>query len=161
MSTEAGPTGPEGLAYRQARLDDLPAIIRLLADDPLGAQRERAEDPLPQAYLRAFEAIDADPNHELVVAVMGDRIVGVMQLSFLPYLSHQGRWRALIESVRVAADARSGGIGSAMFRWAIDRARQRDCLIVQLTTDRSREGALRFYERLGFQATHHGMKLRL
>lgn len=153
--------GPAGLAFREAVRDDLPAIVRLLADDAIGAQRERAEDPLPAAYRTAFEAIDADPNHQLVVAVLEGRIVGVMQLSFLPYLSHQGRWRALIESVRVASGSRSQGIGGAMFRWAIERARERGCLIVQLTTDRSREDALRFYRRLGFEATHHGLKLRL
>ncbi len=149
------------LTFREAVAADLPAIVRLLADDPLGAQRERVAEPLPAAYSAAFRAIDADPNHELVVAVLDDRIVGVMQLSFLPYLSHQGRWRALIESVRVAADARSHGIGTAMFRRAIERAKERDCLIVQLTTDKSRADALRFYQRLGFEATHHGLKLRL
>lgn len=149
------------LTFRPASRDDLPILVRLLADDPLGAERERPEDPLPSAYLDAFAAIDADPNHELVVAVRDETVVGLMQLSFLPYLTHQGGWRALIEGVRVSADARSQGVGDAMFKWAIERARDRGCVMVQLTTDRSRPDALRFYERLGFKASHHGMKLLL
>ncbi len=149
------------LDFRPATRDDLPILVELLADDPLGAQRERPGDPLPRAYLDAFAAIDADPNQELVVAVQGEQVVGLMQLSFLPYLTHQGGWRALIEGVRVSAGARSQGVGGAMFRWAIERARERGCVMVQLTTDRSRPDALRFYERLGFKNTHHGLKLLL
>ena len=98
-------------AFRKAKREDLPAIVRLLADDPLGAKRERFETPLPEGYLRAFEAIDADPNNELVVACIDDEVVGVLQLTFIPYLTYQGGWRALIEAVRVDAKLRSQGVG--------------------------------------------------
>ncbi len=133
----------------------------MLADDPLGARREVWCDPLPAGYCQAFEAIRKDPNNELVVAVIGDRLVGMLQLTFIPQLTYQGRWRALIEGVRIHSNARSQGLGAAMVRYAIERARDRDCVMVQLTTDRAREDALRFYERLGFVASHHGMKLHL
>jgi GNAT superfamily N-acetyltransferase len=133
----------------------------MLADDKLGAKRERYETPLPQSYLRAFEAIDADPNNELVVACLGDKVAGVLQLTFIPYLTYQGGWRALIEAVRVDSAQRSKGLGKAMFEWAIGRARERGCHVVQLTTDKSRGDAKRFYEALGFVASHEGMKLFL
>lgn len=149
------------LSFRTARSDDLPELVRMLADDPLGAARERVSSPLAAAYSDAFAAIAADPNNELVVAVLGDVPVGMLQITFIPYLTYQGRWRALVEGVRVSSSARSRGVGGAMLEWAIERARARDCVMVQLTTDRLREDALRFYERLGFVASHHGMKLRL
>ena len=149
------------LSFRPAESGDLPAIVGLLADDPLGAKRERFESPLPDSYQAAFDAIDRDPNNELVVAVSGSAVVGVLQLTFIPGISHQGGWRALIEGVRVAAPMRSEGVGRAMFEWAIQRARERGCVLVQLTTDRTRSDALRFYEGLGFVASHHGLKLRL
>ena len=158
--SEPAPAGTD-LVFRVAHGADLAAIVRMLADDPLGAQRESCSDPLPRSYHAAFEAIDRDPNNELVVAVLGDAVIGVLQMTFIPYLTHRGAWRALIEGVRVSSGARSGGAGGAMIRWAIERAKQRDCAMVQLTTDRSRADALRFYERLGFVASHHGMKLRL
>lgn len=148
-------------SFRRARPGDLPAIVRMLADDPLGAKRERFETPLPQAYLRAFEAIDADPNNELVVACLGDEVAGVLQLTFIPYLTYQGGWRALIEAVRIDSKHRSQGLGKAMFEWAIARARERGCHVVQLTTDKARADAKRFYESLGFVASHDGMKLHL
>ena len=149
------------VAFRKAKREDVPAIVRLLADDPLGAKRERFETPLPESYLRAFEAIDADPNNELVVACIGDEVVGVLQLTFIPYLTYQGGWRALIEAVRVDAKLRSQGVGKALFEWAIERSRSRRCHLVQLTTDKSRGDAKRFYESLGFSASHEGMKLHL
>ena len=149
------------LEFRKARRADVAAIVRLLADDPLGAKRERYETPLPESYTRAFEAIDADPNNELVVACLEDEVVGVLQLTFIPYLTYQGGWRALIEAVRVDARHRSQGLGKAMFEWAIERSRDRRCHLVQLTTDKSRPEAKRFYESLGFTASHEGMKLRL
>lgn len=149
------------LVIRRARRDDLRAIVRLLADDRLGATREADVDPLPAGYAAAFEAIDRDPNHLLAVAEAGDRVVGVLQLTFLPYLTYQGSWRALIEGVRVASDQRSSGIGRQLVEWAIDRARTQGCRIVQLTSDKSRVDAIRFYERLGFVASHQGLKLRL
>jgi GNAT superfamily N-acetyltransferase len=133
----------------------------MLADDPLGAKRERFETPLPEGYLRAFEAIDADPNNQLVVACIEREVVGVLQLTFIPYLTYQGGWRALIEAVRIDSKHRSQGLGKAMFEWAIARARERGCHVVQLTTDKSRADARRFYESLGFAASHEGLKLHL
>lgn len=149
------------LVFRPATRGDVDVIVRMLADDPLGAQREQYASPLPRSYERAFVAIQADPNNELVVAEADGRVVGVVQLTFIPYLTHQGSWRALIEGVRVDASARSQGVGQRMFTWAIERARERGCRIVQLTTDKSRPDALRYYQRLGFVASHEGMKLVL
>jgi GNAT superfamily N-acetyltransferase len=151
----------EELEFRPACERDLPAIVGMLADDALGAQREHFADPLPPSYAAAFAAIDADPNNELVVACRGERVIAVLQLTFIPYLTYQGAWRALIEGVRVASSERDSGVGSAMFKWAIARARQRGCIMLQLTTDKARPDALRFYEKLGFVASHHGMKLKL
>lgn len=151
----------QGLAIRRATRDDLHGIVELLADDPLGAQRERPGRPLAVAYGEAFDAIERDPNCELLVASRAGRIVGTMQLDFTPGLSRQGAWRATIEAVRVAAADRSQGTGQAMIEWAIERARSRGCRLVQLTTDRSRSDAHRFYQRLGFVASHLGMKLEL
>ena len=159
--------GVTTLTFRRATAADLPAIVAMLADDPLGATRERFETPLPESYLRAFAEIDADANNELVVACLdGDEraegaVVGVLQLTFIPYLTHQGSRRALIEGVRVASSHRSAGFGTQLFAWAIARARERGCRMVQLTTDKSRPDAKRFYEALGFTASHEGMKLAL
>lgn len=149
------------LAFRAARSDDLPQLVHMLADDPLGARREVFSDPLARGYTEAFAAIEADPNNELIVAVMDGAPVGMLQITFIPCLTYQGGWRALIEGVRVASRARSHGVGAAMLQWAIERARSRRCVMVQLTTDREREDALRFYKRLGFVPSHHGMKLHL
>ncbi len=151
----------DDLVFRTASRNDVTSIVRLLADDPLGAKRERYQDPLPSNYYDAFSAIDADPNNELVVACNNEQVVGVLQLTFIPYLTYQGGWRALIEGVRVDATLRSKGVGRAMFEWAIARAKQRSCHLVQLTMDKSRPDTRRFYEGLGFQATHDGMKLHL
>jgi GNAT superfamily N-acetyltransferase len=152
---------PAALAFRRARRGDLPAIVHLLADDPLGAQREADTWPLPASYGAAFDAIDADPNQELVVAECGDAVVGVLQLTFIPSLTYRGGWRALIEGVRVAAALRSAGVGQRLFEWAIARARERGCHLLQLTSDKTRPDAIRFYERLGFVASHEGLKLPL
>jgi GNAT superfamily N-acetyltransferase len=149
------------IRYRRATVDDVPAIVQMLADDTLGATRERATSPLPQSYYDAFTAIDRDPNIELIVAESNGQVVGTVQLTYMPGLSRQGMWRALIEAVRVAATERGKGIGAAMIQETIARARQRGCGLVQLTSDRSREDAKRFYERLGFKHTHTGMKLSL
>jgi ribosomal protein S18 acetylase RimI-like enzyme len=148
--------------FRRATRADLPAIVRLLADDPLGATRETATEPLPPSYHAAFDEIDRDPNQELVVvALPGRPVAGTMQLSFIPYLTHRGSRRAQIEGVRIASDLRSAGLGRRMIEWAIARARERGCELVQLTSDRRRPDAIRFYESLGFVASHEGMKLRL
>lgn len=148
---------------RHALAADLPAIVGLLADDSLGAGRERREDMEP--YLRAFAAIDADPHQFLVVGehvpagMEEGAVVATFQLSFLPGISRQGSWRSQIEAVRVAASLRGQGIGKVMVQWAIDESRRHGCSMVQLTTHKSRTDARRFYERLGFDASHEGMKL--
>jgi len=162
LAAGSHPPDAAALLFRRATRDDLPAIVAMLADDPLGALREANTSPLPRCYHDAFDAIDRDPNIELVVAqARGSGIVGVLQLSFIPNLSHRGGWRALIEGVRVAAESRSGGVGRQMLLWAVERARQRGCLMVQLTSDKTRTDAIRFYEGLGFVASHEGMKLHL
>lgn len=156
MATDA----PE-LTIRRAARADLPAIVRLLADDELGRRRERSADPLPASYYAAFAAIDADPAHELVVVERAGEIVGTLQLTVLPYLTYQGGTRAQIEAVRVARRYRDLGIGRSLFEWAIERARERGCHLVQLTTNATREDAQRFYARLGFVPSHVGYKLDL
>lgn len=147
--------------FRIATINDLNAIVQMLADDELGRQRERYEAPLPQSYFTAFETIDSDPNNELIVACLGEETVGVLQLTFTPYLTHQGSWRATIEGVRTASHVRGKGIGSKLILWAIERAKAQGCHMIQLTTDKQREDARRFYERLGFEATHTGLKMNL
>ena len=147
--------------FRLANLADLSSIVRMLADDELGSQREQYEDPLPESYIKAFEQIDNDPNHELIVAELDGEVVGALQLMFLPSISFQGGLRAQVESVRVDTNLRSKGIGSKLMEWTIERAKARGAYVVQLTTHRSREDAHRFYERLGFSGSHLGMKLSL
>lgn len=148
--------------FRKASSVDLPAIVALLSDDPLGATREVASETIDQAYLDAFAAIDADSNQLLVVAVDdGDGVIGCLQLSFIPGLSRTGMWRGQIESVRIAAGHRGDGLGATMIEWAIGQARNRGCGLVQLTSDKRRPDAIRFYEKLGFVASHQGLKLDL
>lgn len=148
--------------FRKASSVDLPAIIALLSDDPLGATREVASETIDQAYLDAFAAIEADSNQLLVVAVDDcDGVIGCLQLSFIPGLSRKGMWRGQIESVRIAAGHRGDGLGAAMIKWAVGQARNRGCGLVQLTSDKRRPDAIRFYEKLGFVASHEGLKLDL
>ena len=150
---------------RRAERADLTDILRLLADDQLGSSREDATELAP--YEKAFDAIDADPAHLLLVGQLtasdgsGARLVATFQLSFLPGLSRRGSWRAQLEAVRVGSELRGQGVGAAMVEWAIDESRRRGCSLMQLTTDKSRTAAHRFYERLGFAASHEGMKLVL
>jgi ribosomal protein S18 acetylase RimI-like enzyme len=146
---------------RDARSEDLPAIVALLADDFLGRQREQAVGPVHENYAMAFRAIEMDPNNQLLVAVLDDAVVATLQLTFTPSLSYRGSWRATVESVRTASPLRGRGIGAALMRAAIERARERGCALVQLSTNKARGDARRFYERLGFSATHEGMKLTL
>ncbi|OHV77400.1 GNAT family N-acetyltransferase [Rhizobium sp. LCM 4573] len=149
-------------SFRKARHDDLPAIIGLLADDALGQSREVVSDPVDARYEQAFAAIEADANQLLVVAVDGnDGVVGCLQLSFIPGLSRTGMWRGQIESVRIASSQRGGGLGSALIEWAVERAAERGCGLVQLTSDKARPDAIRFYEKLGFVASHEGLKRNL
>ena len=131
----------------------------MLADDKLGAQREQFENPLPETYYLAFEAINNDSSQELIVVTIENEVVGVFQLSFIPYLTYQGGIRAQIEAVRIQKDRRGEGLGEKMFRWAIQRAKERGAHLLQLTTDKKRPDAKRFYEKLGFVASHEGMKL--
>lgn len=149
------------LSFRRAAATDLPAIIALLADDAFGQQREEPTMPPQPAYLAAFGAIDRDPNQLLAVVERAGQIIGCLQLSFIPGLSRRGLWRGQIESVRVAASERGAGTGRALFEWAIAQCRDKGCGLVQLTTDKQRADARRFYESLGFKATHEGMKLDL
>ena len=147
------------LTVRQATVTDLPAITALLADDEIGAARETPHDRAP--YDESFAAIAADPNQLLVVGERCGQIVATMQLTFIPGLSRRGTWRAQIEGVRVASSARGDGLGEALMRWAIEQARSRGCALAQLTSDARRQDAHRFYERLGFVASHTGFKLPL
>ncbi|ASN22625.1 GNAT family N-acetyltransferase [Arthrobacter sp. YN] len=151
--------GPGTFSLRRATKADLPRILALLADDQLGATRENIDDSAP--YEQAFDAIDADPAHLLVVGELAGEVVATFQLSYLPGLSRKGSWRAQIEAVRVSDVLRGQGVGALMIEWALEQARERGCSLVQLTTDKSRTAAHRFYERLGFVASHEGMKLTL
>jgi GNAT superfamily N-acetyltransferase len=149
------------MLLRAATVDDLPAIIGLLVDDPLGKLREDLGTPINPRYLEAFAAIARDPNQLLAVADQDGLVVGCLQLTFIPGLSRAGMWRGQIEAVRVAATQRGSGIGRAMIHWAIAQCRARGCGLVQLTTDKRRADAHRFYAGLGFEASHEGMKLTL
>ena len=144
--------------FRNARREDLPAIVALLADDVLGASREAAAD---EAYQEAFEQVQSDPRSRLIVAEAGGQVAGTLQLSMLPGLSRHGMLRAQIEAVRVAASHRGQGLGQVMIKWAIGQARENGCGLVQLTSDKRRHDAIRFYESLGFTASHEGLKLPL
>ncbi|MFF4137794.1 GNAT family N-acetyltransferase [Streptomyces mirabilis] len=147
------------LEIRPAASDDVPAIVAMLADDPLGAQRESPDDLTP--YLTALERLSADPNQHLVVAVREGRVVGTLQLTVLPGLSRKGSTRSLIEGVRIHSDERGSGLGTRFIEWAIEESRRQGCQLVELTSDATRTDAHRFYERLGFTASHVGFKLAL
>ncbi|MEV7004522.1 GNAT family N-acetyltransferase [Streptomyces sp. NPDC093982] len=147
------------LEIRAAVADDVPAIVGLLADDPLGAQRESPDDLVP--YLDALERLSADSNQHLVVAVREGRVIGTLQLTIIPGLSRMGATRSIIEGVRIHADERGSGLGTQLIEWAVAESRRQNCQVVQLTTDKSRTDAHRFYERLGFTASHLGFKIQL
>jgi GNAT superfamily N-acetyltransferase len=154
--------GPPPVVLRTATHVDVPAVIDLIAADQLGATRDGVRDQADlAAYTAAFQSIDADPAHLLLVAEQDGQIVGTFQLSFLPGLARRGALRAQIEAVRVADSQRGSGVGAAMMRWAIGEAERRGCSLVQLTSDKARADAHRFYARLGFVASHEGMKLAL
>lgn len=149
------------LKFRQAARADLPEIVRMLADDFLGATRERFENPLPESYEKAFEELEASKNNELIVAETGGEIVGTLQITFTPSISFQGGKRATIESVRIDVKHRGRGFGKKLMEWAIERARRENCAFVQLSTNAERTDAHRFYKNLGFGGSHFGMKLYL
>jgi len=151
----------ENVTFRIADIKDLPDIVRMLADDFLGSQREEFAEPLRESYVRAFDEIDADPNNHLVVAEVDGEVVGALQLTFTPSISFRGGKRATVESVRVDTKFRGAGIGHKMMLWAIELAKSNGCVSMQLTTNAERDDAQRFYRRLGFKASHVGMKLQL
>lgn len=148
------------MKFRKANSNDVFEIVKMIAHDKLGKLREDFRDPLPDKYYAAFENIDKDNNQELIVLENEEReIIGTMQLSFIQYLTYQGGIRAQIEAVRIREDQRGKGVGEQMFKWAIERAKERKAHLIQLTTDKKRPDALRFYEKLGFEASHEGLKL--
>ncbi|RWB54196.1 GNAT family N-acetyltransferase [Mesorhizobium sp.] len=149
------------IQIRRARDTDLSAIVAMLADDALGRAREDTSQPLAQAYLDAFAAVDSDPNQLLAVMTDGADVIGTLQISFLAGLSSRGAWRGQIEAVRIAANRRGERLGQRLLQWAIEKCRERGCRVVQLTTNKSRLDAHRFYDRLGFKASHIGYKLEL
>ncbi|GHF26718.1 MULTISPECIES: GNAT family N-acetyltransferase [Streptomyces] len=147
------------IVIRHATADDIPAIVALLADDPLGAQRESPGDLAP--YRAAFERLAGDPHQHLVVAERDGRTVGTLQLTVIPGLSRRGATRSVVEAVRVHADERGSGLGTRLIEWAVGTSRREGCALVQLTSDATRVDAHRFYERLGFEASHLGFKYHL
>ncbi|MER5551470.1 GNAT family N-acetyltransferase [Streptomyces sp. NPDC002793] len=147
------------LDIRPAALTDIPAIVAMLADDPLGAGRESPDDLAP--YHAAYRRLADDPNQHLVVAVRKTRVVGTLQLTIVPGLSRRGATRSVVEGVRIHAEERGGGLGTQLIQWAVDESRRQGCQLVQLTSDTARTDARRFYERLGFTASHVGFKLSL
>ena len=146
------------VTFRDARREDVPAIVALLADDVIGGEREAAPD---EAYQKAFEQVQSDPRSRLIVAEADGQVVGTLQLSLLPGLSRHGMLRAEIEGVRVATPHRSQGLGRAMIEWTVGQAREHGAGLVQLTSDKRRHDAIRFYQSLGFTASHEGLKLSL
>ncbi|MGG2461840.1 GNAT family N-acetyltransferase [Streptomyces sp. RGM 3693] len=147
------------LEIRRATEADLPAIVAMLADDPLGATRESPDDLTP--YRAAFAALDADPNQHLVVADRDGRVVGTLQLTVIPGLARRGATRTIVEAVRIHADERGAGLGTVLIEWAIAESRKLGGQLIQLTSDATRVDAHRFYERLGFDASHLGFKRQL
>jgi GNAT superfamily N-acetyltransferase len=146
--------------FRKATENDVSIIVEMIADDELGKTRENFQNPLPIEYLKAFEKINSDENQELIVVEDDNsEIIGTLQLSFIQYLTYRGGIRAQIEAVRIRKDKRGLGIGKTMFEWAINRAKERNAHLLQLTTDKIRPKAIKFYEDLGFKATHEGMKM--
>ena len=150
------------LVFRKATINDLESIVEMIADDTLGKTRENFSKPLAQEYIEAFHLIDSDPNQELIVVENGNtQLIGTLQLTFIPNLTYRGGIRAQIEAVRIHKDFRNRGIGKVMFNWAIEKSKNRGAHLLQLTTDKKRPEAIKFYENLGFEASHEGMKLHL
>ncbi|MFT4526011.1 MAG: GNAT superfamily N-acetyltransferase [Bacteroidia bacterium] len=148
------------MIFRKATSEDLPAIVEMLADDILGSTREQFEDPLPVFYQKAFDRLSQNDDQELIVVEdENNEVIGTLHLTFLTYLTYRGGTRAQIEAVRIHRDHRGKGIGEKLFRWAIDRSKERGVHLLQLTTDKERPNTIKFYERLGFKASHIGMKL--
>jgi GNAT superfamily N-acetyltransferase len=146
---------------RSATINDLPSIVRMLADDFLGQQREDVSEPINESYVKAFREIDSDPNNELIVAEIDGNVIGTLQLTFTPSLSYRGSKRCTVESVRIDSSLRGKRIGREMMLWAIEHAKEKGCISMQLTSHSERIDAHRFYEQLGFSKSHVGMKLLL
>lgn len=149
------------LRYREAIEKDLPCLVEMLADDELGAQREDPSYPVNSGYVAALVRIIVEPNNELIVVEADQRIVAMLQLTFIPYLTHIGSIRCLIEGVRTHKSVRGQGLGAQILDWAIHRAKEKNCSIIQITSDKKRPDAIRFYENLGFEASHQGLKMKL
>ena len=148
------------MKFRKATENDVSIIVEMITDDELGKKRENFQNPLPKEYIKAYEKINSDENQELIVVEnKNSEIIGTLQLSFIQYLTYQGGIRAQIEAVRIRKDKRGLGIGKTMFEWAINRAKERNAHLLQLTTDKKRPKAIKFYEDLGFKTTHEGMKI--
>lgn len=146
--------------FRSATRNDVPVIVDLLANDHLGRKRETYGEPLPDVYYDAFEAIHKDPNQELMVVENEQaEVIGTFQLSYIQYLSYRGGVRAQVESIHVREDQRGKGVGEGMLQWIIGRAQERKAKMLQLTSDKQRPDAIRFYQKQGFIASHEGFKL--
>ncbi len=152
---------PQELNYRIAGRDDLSVIIQMLADDPLGKKRESYTIPLLEDYLLAFEAIEKDANNEIILAYHNEEVIGFFQITYIPYLTYKGKWRALVEGVRVHKAHRKKGVSKELLLKSIELAKNKGCHLIQLTTDKARPEAISFYKSLGFVASHEGMKLHL
>ena len=161
MTASSNQRAGRAVTVRRATRDDLPCIVAMLHDDGLGKRREDPSLPLDARYVAAFERLDGDEDHLMLVLQQDDLVVGYLQLSFIPGLSRRGMLRGHIEAVRIAGDRRGQGLGTMLLDHAIDECRRRDCGLVQLTSDKQRTDARRFYERLGFVAAHEGFKLQL
>ncbi len=149
------------IIFREANEKELSELIKMLSDDQLGSTREKYSLPLHESYIKAFQKIKDDPNNELVVIEKEGQIAGMLQLTFIPYLTYMGSWRCLIEGIRVHKDFRGQGLGTQLIEWAIKKAKSRNCFMVQLTSNKQRADAIKFYNRLGFDASHEGFKLQL
>lgn len=151
------------MIFREATIKDVSSIVKIIASDTLGKQRENYQEPLPKQYLDAFNIINNDANNELIVVEdeKNSTIIGTLQLTFIQYLAYQGGLRAQIENVFIDENFRGKGIGKKLFEWAIQRAKEKNAHIVQLTSDKQRPKAIKFYTNLGFKPTHEGFKLHL
>ena len=151
----------DNFKIRKARFNDVSHIVKLLASDLLGAYRENYQNPLPQEYYDAFAEIDADKNNYLIVVEDHGKIIGTSQLTIITYLTYRGGKRGQIEGVRIDEAYRGQGIGKLMIEWSISKSRELGCHVVQLTMDKQRDETIQFYKKLGFVASHEGLKLHL
>jgi len=149
------------LNYREAEEYEVPILVRMFADDKLGSKREDISEPINKSYVSAFNQIKSDPNNELIVAIHENEIIGMMQLTYIPSLGLLGSKRCVIGGVRVHSRYRGRGLGTKIIKWGIKQSECKGCKIVQITSDKQRPEAIRFYEKLGFKATHEGLRLKI